>query len=191
MGKNWFRACLSRREFMVGVGLGSGMWLTGCVPQAQRRTWRTLTESEVRLLEGITEQIIPTDQDPGAKEAGCVNFIDKQLVGFYRHYRNIYRKGLIGIDQTSLSLYGQPFLKITWEEQTQVLKALESGQAKGSIWQDVSCREFFRLVRDHTMQGFYGSPRHGGNKDYISYRMMGLDYPQIVGQNRYSKLDFE
>ena len=35
------------------------------------------------------------------------------------------------------------------------------------------------------MQGFYGSPRHGGNKDYASYRMLGLDYPNIIGQNRY------
>ena len=35
------------------------------------------------------------------------------------------------------------------------------------------------------MQGFYGSPRHGGNKDYVSYRMLGLEYPDIIGQNRY------
>jgi gluconate 2-dehydrogenase gamma chain len=32
--------------------------------------------------------------------------------------------------------------------------------------------------------GFYGSPRHGGNKDYISYRMLGLDYPLIIGRNK-------
>jgi len=34
------------------------------------------------------------------------------------------------------------------------------------------------------MQGFYGNPRHGGNRDYASYRMLGLDYPQLVGQDR-------
>jgi len=35
------------------------------------------------------------------------------------------------------------------------------------------------------MQGFYGSPRHGGNKNNVSYKMMRLDYPVIIGQNRY------
>jgi hypothetical protein len=35
------------------------------------------------------------------------------------------------------------------------------------------------------MQGFYGSPRHGGNSNYVSYKMMKLDYPHVMGQNRY------
>jgi gluconate 2-dehydrogenase gamma chain len=35
------------------------------------------------------------------------------------------------------------------------------------------------------MQGFYGSPRHGGNRGFVSFRMIGIDYPRIVGQNRY------
>ena len=35
------------------------------------------------------------------------------------------------------------------------------------------------------MQGFYGSPRHGGNRNYASYRMLGLEYPPVLGQNRY------
>jgi len=35
------------------------------------------------------------------------------------------------------------------------------------------------------MQGFYGSPRHGGNRNYASYKMMGLEYPRLIGQNRY------
>jgi gluconate 2-dehydrogenase gamma chain len=45
-----------------------------------------------------------------------------------------------------------------------------------------------RLAVDRTMQGFYGAPRHGGNKDYASFKMMKLDYPLLVGQNRYGKL---
>ena len=37
------------------------------------------------------------------------------------------------------------------------------------------------------MQSFYGSPRHGGNPDYASYPMLGLEYPHVDGQNRYGK----
>jgi gluconate 2-dehydrogenase gamma chain len=40
-------------------------------------------------------------------------------------------------------------------------------------------------VRAHTMQGFYGDPRHGGNRDRASWKMVGLSYPPIRGQEKY------
>jgi gluconate 2-dehydrogenase gamma chain len=33
---------------------------------------------------------------------------------------------------------------------------------------------FFAMVIDHTMQGFYGSPEHGGNRDEASWKMLGI-----------------
>ncbi|MFC2091007.1 hypothetical protein ACFLT1_09565, partial [Bacteroidota bacterium] len=58
-----------------------------------------------------------------------------------------------------------------------------------SIWEGlVNQSSLFRRMIQHTMQGFYGSPRHGGNKNYISYKLMKLEYPYIVGQNRYREL---
>jgi gluconate 2-dehydrogenase gamma chain len=30
------------------------------------------------------------------------------------------------------------------------------------------------MVVDHTMQGFYGSPAHGGNRDEASWKMLGV-----------------
>ena len=32
-------------------------------------------------------------------------------------------------------------------------------------------KEFFDLILAHTMQGFYGDPRHGGNRDAVSCLM--------------------
>ena len=65
--------------------------------------------------------------------------------------------------------------------------AMESGRAPRECWTNPASGEFFHLVREHTMQGFYGSPRHGGNRNYCSYKMIGLEYPRIMGQNRYPK----
>jgi gluconate 2-dehydrogenase gamma chain len=45
--------------------------------------------------------------------------------------------------------------------------------------------EFFELVRRHTLQGYYGSPRHGGNKDAVSWRMLGLAEPPLRGRAQY------
>jgi len=149
--------------------------------------WRSLTQAEAELVDLISEQIIPSDEDPGARWAGVVNFIDRQLAGPYKRYLPDYQSGLVGVQETSREIFGRSFADLEWKEQTAVLEALESGKAKGRTWQTRSSSRFFDLVCDHCMQGFYGSPRHGGNRDYVSFRIIGLDYPQRIGQNRYKK----
>lgn len=177
-----------RRRFIQNVAAAAVG--AAVLPACSRKTgaWRFLTEAEALLVDAITEQIIPTDQDPGAIQAGVTHFIDKQLAGRHRRHQPTYRSGLAGVQETSHSRFGKPFEQLAWNDQTSVLKALESGQAPGAAWKELSPRAFFELIRDHTLQGFYGSPRHGGNRDYASYRMLELDYPQIVSQNRYRKL---
>lgn len=175
-----------RRKFLkiTGVAIG-GMALTpGCAPSFGK--WRFFTEAEAAVVEAITEQIIPADQDAGAKEANVINYIDKQLIGFFAKHQDAYREGVLGVQQTSKMMHGSHFEMLEWAQQTEVLKALESGKAKGEIWENESSREFFELIRTHTLQGFYGSPRHGGNRRFASFRMIGIDYPRIVGQNRYN-----
>ena len=133
----------------------------------------------------VCAQIIPTDQDPGAKEAECVAFIDRQLVGPHQRFADRYRAGLASLAATCQALHQKPFQELSSAEQIKLLEKLEAGQVPQEHWKVVSCGEFFQFVCDHCMQGFYGSPRHGGNKDYASYHMLGLDYPNIIGQNRY------
>ena len=33
------------------------------------------------------------------------------------------------------------------------------------------------MILEHSMQGFYGSPEHGGNRGYASFKMLDIDYP--------------
>ena len=42
------------------------------------------------------------------------------------------------------------------------------------------------MVLDHTLQGYLGSPRHGGNKDYSSWRMLGVPPIPVRGRLQYS-----
>ena len=44
---------------------------------------------------------------------------------------------------------------------------------------------FFEMVRNHTLEGYYGSPRHGGNRDEVSWKMLGLDDPPLLGRAQY------
>lgn len=147
--------------------------------------WRCLSADEARTLEAICERIIPADQDPGAAWAGVVTFIDRQLVGPYRRLRKTYQLGLAGTNGTGLAKFGKPFVKLTPQQQDSVLLTMEKGQARGEWWRRVSAKSFFDLVVSHTMQGFYGDPRHGGNRERVSWKILRLPYPPIRGRLQY------
>jgi len=144
--------------------------------------WRCLSDQEARTLEAICERIIPADQDPGAAWAGVVNYIDRQLMGPYRNLRRTYRLGLAGTDATSLAMFGKAFAPLTPQQQDVVLQTIDKGLARGKGWKQVSAKAFFDLVISHTMQGYYGDPRHGGNRERVSWKMLRLPYPPVRGR---------
>jgi gluconate 2-dehydrogenase gamma chain len=176
---------IDRRTFVTAAGTAAGgmLLLPACAPSG--RAWRFFSDAEAIVVDAVAEQIIPADQDAGARDANVVNFIDLQLVGPFKRHQQAYRTGIIGVQQTSHAMFGANFETLEWERQTGVLQALERGDAPGAAWETASSPSFFELIRDHTMQGFYGSPRHGGNRGFVSFDMIGIDYPRIVGQNRY------
>jgi gluconate 2-dehydrogenase gamma chain len=165
----------------VGVGASAGIahWGRTAPPPC-----RFFTEAEARLLIAICEQIIPRDDTPGATDAGVIYYIDRQLSGPLARHQRGYRLGLASFRKTCLQVYNIPFEELAFEQQTDALRLIEAGRAPKELWGDPSQQAFFGLVLDHTRQGFYGSPRHGGNRDYASYRMLGLAYPNLIGRNR-------
>ena len=52
-----------------------------------------LTAEQARQVEAIACQIIPTDDLPGAREAGVVYFIDRALKTFAKRHETVVRKG--------------------------------------------------------------------------------------------------
>jgi gluconate 2-dehydrogenase gamma chain len=182
----------SRREFVRLISGGSAIMLvsfnTSCRNKISR--WRYLQEEEINLLDAIVEQIIPTDDFPGGKWANVSNFIDRQLDTYYRKHQPAYREGLSAFEKTVIQMKGKKFEELPFADQTAILEKMNKGEFTGDYWKDHSAADFFDMVRQHSLQGFYGSPVHGGNREYISYRMLGLDYPNVIGQNRYNDLSW-
>jgi gluconate 2-dehydrogenase gamma chain len=89
------------------------------------------------------------------------------------------------LENTCKQKFNNNFENLPWDKQTAILRDMEEGKLDGEVWKKGFSEYFFELLRSHCMQGFYGSPRHGGNKNFISYKMIGLDEPQIIGENRY------
>jgi gluconate 2-dehydrogenase gamma chain len=141
---------------------------------------------EARTLAAICDQIIPPDQDPGAAWAGVVKYIDRQLCGPFKHVRKTYRLGIAAIDESSRGLFAVNFVNLTSSRQLELLTKLEDGNLFYNLEKQASTQEFFSMVVGHTMQGFYGDPRHGGNRERASWKMLNLPYPPIRGRAKYS-----
>ena len=114
-----------------------------------------------------------------------MNFVDIQLCGPYRKFRGSYRQGLAALERVSISQFSRGFAKLESDQQTLLMRSMEQGVLAESSWPSDAQKSFFGMVLEHTTRGFYGDPRHGGNRDRISWRMVGLSYPQVRGQQRY------
>ncbi|MCX6627365.1 MAG: gluconate 2-dehydrogenase subunit 3 family protein [Candidatus Solibacter sp.] len=171
------KAAVVRRRSLLGAGLaavaGSAI---SCSAGKAGSTWRFFTAGEAETLDAVCAQLIPADRDPGAREARVVNYIDIQLSRQFRKHRAAYRQGLAGIDQTSRGKLGKRFVELSPEQQIEVLNAVEENS-----------KAFFDLLLMHTRQGFYGDPRHGGNRNMASWKMVGLPCPPVRGREHYDQ----
>jgi len=121
------------------------------VPDAAGEDQRLFFDAgEWQLLEAATARIIPTDQDPGAREANVVRFIDRYLSGTGYIYASAdgsgflrmegkeaeawqtrvtalqqrYREGLRSLEQLSRDMFQMGFTELEPDRQDQVLEAL-------------------------------------------------------------------
>lgn len=80
--------------------------------QTSLNGFTTLGINEQKLVEAIAETIIPSETDsPGAKEAGVIYFIDKQLNGDYGRNANMYMNPpfVMGGETGSITVQGKTY----------------------------------------------------------------------------------
>jgi len=176
----------SRREFIKTAGFLSGslLLMPGC--SSTQRKYIVFTDKEADCLIALCERIVPADDYPGATDAGVIHFIDKQLHLRFPEEKELFRKGIESLQAFCKTKYNRNFEELNMDLQINTLQMMEKNEMPQEQW-TVSPKKFFDLLLDRTMQGFYGSPRHGGNKNYMSFKMLKLDYPLLIGQNRYRK----
>jgi gluconate 2-dehydrogenase gamma chain len=174
---------LNRRAFLQAALTAAAAAGTGVACSRNRSPWQFFAPDEARTLASMVDQIIPPDQDAGAVWAGVLNYIDRQLCGPFQDLQSTYRLGLTAVDQASRASYKRAFADLTSEQQIEMLTSISNNRTPGHGW-PTSPADFFNLVVDHSMQGFYGDPRHGGNREGVSWKMLGLAYPPIRGRMR-------
>ncbi|MGO9934167.1 MAG: gluconate 2-dehydrogenase subunit 3 family protein [Steroidobacteraceae bacterium] len=171
----------SRRAFLAssvaGLVLAAADWpaIAAAAAHAQQAVklaaqpgqpvrFAVFTAEQAAELEAMVSQIIPSDDTPGAREAGIVYFIDRSLATFATSSRAVYMQGLIELQAKSRQMFpgSRSFSGLRSAQQIELLTAIDG-------------TPFFRTVRDHTVIGMFASPRHGGNRDKAGWKLIGFD----------------
>lgn len=142
--------------------------------------FEALSAEQARQVEAIASQIIPTDDSPGAREAGVVYFIDRALMTFAADTRPTYEKGIAAVNQLTSTKYPtrKTFADATADEQEAILtEFIASGAYRGGRPEIVfeGSKDFFQTIRMHTIFGFLADPSAGGNRDYAGWKVVGRD----------------
>ncbi|QOY90350.1 gluconate 2-dehydrogenase subunit 3 family protein [Paludibaculum fermentans] len=132
---------------------------------ASNAPFRYLTAADALELEALAAQIIPSGESPGAREAGCIHFIDRALETFDRDQRDLYRNGLAATQRKRAELFPQ----------SRTIAGLENAPAIALV-KAIEQTEFFKLLRTHTIMGFLAAPAWGGNQGMVGWTHIGLEH---------------
>src|SRR6266550_7069724 len=160
---------LNRRNFLLRAGTGfSAAWVTANWPAllfaathahnaakaATPPKFAFFTPEEGAEVEAITARIIPTDDTPGAREAGVVYFIDRGLATFAVDDQKTYREGLPELQARLREMFpgGSKFSSLATEQQDAVLHSFdkESDAPRRAFRARPGAQSFFETLRQHT-----------------------------------------
>jgi gluconate 2-dehydrogenase gamma chain len=142
---------------------------------------------EAETIDALAGLIIPgSEDDPGAHEAGAVIYIDRALAGPYGSLQRLYRSGLAALDESCVERQGRRFVELDEGEQNFILEQLarsgldsavgpERAESDGAERSDRGFLPyFFAVVRQHVVEGTFGDPVYGGNRNAVGWRLLGF-----------------
>lgn len=128
------------------------------------------------VLRALLDRLIPADDYPGAWEAGCGEYLKRLLATDRAGQAPEVAAGLSALDDEAQALYRRGFAELGPAEQDGIISAAERGAAVGR-W-PIPAPAFIRLMAELAAEGYYSDPSSGGNRDGVSWRMIG--YPGEV-----------
>jgi len=167
------------RDIVAPPPAAAGQAATGFAAQVTPRPPHNFTVAEFELLDAMVARIIPADElGPGAREAGVIYYIDREVGGALAGQKEAYQLGLAALERYSRYSRGRPFTELSELEQDSLLIDVQGGSATATGAGFVgSSAAFFNMVRSHTLQGMFADPYYGGNQGYIGWDL--LRYPGV------------
>jgi gluconate 2-dehydrogenase gamma chain len=171
-------ATSSRRDFLTTTSaLLGGVWLSSHLPEIEalgvaarrafdeQQNFRNLTPAEARTLSAFAAQIIPSDELPGAREAGAIYFMDAALGGFARPLKPQVQEAAKALDGAARRRNRRvsSFADLTSRQQIRVLRDFEQQDA-------------FDLLRTLAVMGVFADPKYGGNRNQAGFRILDVQH---------------
>jgi len=168
----------TRREFLATSGsAATGAWLLRALPflaatQAcatdaadSQAAFLTFTAREAADFDAFAARIVPTDDTPGAREAGVVRFADQALDGFFSELLPVVRGGLEGMSgRVTDSFPGAgAFADLPETQQDEIITAVEREDPG-----------FFFFGRTLVMVGMVANAKYGGNQS-VGWDLIGFE----------------
>jgi gluconate 2-dehydrogenase gamma chain len=184
---------LSRRNFLSqGCSSLSAVWVSAHFPvllsaaRHARESARSatpkltfFTSEQVIEIDAITSRIIPTDDTPGAHEAGVAYFIDQALTTFAVDDQKNYREGLAEFAARTKELFPsiEKFSAAAPEQQDEILGSFDEkmpAQRRPNRPRP-SGPNFFETLRSHTIIAFLLDPDSGGDPNGTGWKVLGRE----------------
>ncbi len=174
---------ISRRRFLQSAGGLSGaaylklmspalisITQAACTAKQQTSPFKVLGAREADDFAAIAARIIPTTDTPGATEAGVIYFFDNAFAADMSEQLDAARAGLAAFNAALADAHSgfAALNELSEADQDAFLKTQESS-------------DFFGLVWQMTMFGFFSMEKYGGNKDHIGWDLIGFEGHQHGG----------
>ena len=112
------------------------------------------SKSQLRLVDALTEVIIPTDDhSPGAQAAKVARYIDVTLADGPRAAQKTWRSGLQAVSKSAKKRFKRDFADCDAEQQDEVVA--EMARNEGAPATDLE--RFFAVLKRSTLDGYYTS----------------------------------
>ena len=184
---------ISRRDFLkagaaviataavtsyVGTRAFAQTHAPGTAPPIVFEALQFFTPGQAAIVNAAAGRIVPgTPDDPGAREAGVVVFIDDTLDGYDKDLQPVYYTGLRGMDNYALAKYNKGFTELTETEQDDILQNMQDDTDEAKQYLPAPA-DFFDTLLTHVRQGMFSDPIYGGNRDKVGWILLG--HPGIV-----------
>ncbi len=126
------------------------------------------TPERRRTLKAVVARILPGTHGPGAANTSVAIAFESAMQ--HRSLRGL-RRGieflLDRLDAQANELQGTEFASCAPDRQDDLLRAFEQDPNPGM-------RFLFRAVIGYSLEGLFGDPVHGGNRDFRGWDAMGL-----------------
>lgn len=150
--------------------------LTGGAQQAQAAE-PVFSPAQLRILTAFVDRIIPKDElGPSASESGVTEYISRSMADYLAGEKAAFMEGLDAMDAFARRSEVLAFADLSPEKQDAVLTAMEAGSAGGFA----NAQAFFNRARRLTLEGMFGDPHYGGNKNFAGWDLIRYPGPRLA-----------